>query len=85
MISLVASAKSTIPPFLSLSVAELSEQIGGSGRAKAVWEALRNGEDPRLLPDSGKAVSDFLLVSGVVDVMDSIVPDGSPAFIGSHN
>jgi hypothetical protein len=25
------------------------------------------------------------LVSGVVDVMDSIVPDGSPAFIGSHN
>ena len=61
MISLVASAKSTIPPFLSLSVAELSEQIGGSGRAKAVWEALRNGDDPRLLPDSGKAVSDFLL------------------------
>ena len=25
------------------------------------------------------------VVSGVVDVMDSIVPDGSPAFIGSHN
>ena len=25
------------------------------------------------------------IVSGVVDVMDSIVPDGSPAFIGSHN
>ena len=27
----------------------------------------------------------MFFVSGVVDVMDSIVPDGSPAFIGSHN
>ncbi len=26
-----------------------------------------------------------VLVSGVVDVMDLIGPDGSPAFIGSHN
>jgi len=50
---------------------------GGEGRGGAKGGEGSGGEG------SGRGVA--AVVSGVVDVMDSIVPDGSPAFIGSHN
>eukprot|EP00969_Alexandrium_andersonii_P007590 330554-Alexandrium_andersonii.AAC.1 len=33
-------------PVLSCSFEELSDTLGGSGRAKMVWDVLRKGENP---------------------------------------
>jgi 23S rRNA (adenine2503-C2)-methyltransferase len=38
--------RSAPPPLLALSPAELGERLGGVGRAKAVYGALRRGRDP---------------------------------------
>ena len=51
-----------------------SRRLSGLYRLSQPSLALCFGSDPTAT-----------IVSGVVDVMDSIVPDGSPAFIGSHN
>jgi hypothetical protein len=47
--SLLSSSSTTTPsqnPFLSLSLDELAESLGGRGRALACWECLRLGVDP---------------------------------------
>ena len=40
------------PPLLSLSVEELASTVGGTGRARRIWEALRKGQLPIDIDDS---------------------------------
>ena len=37
-------------PLLSMPYVELCEVLGGSGRAKIMWESIKKGEHPLLLP-----------------------------------
>jgi hypothetical protein len=63
------------PQGLVRIVAKRARELGATAAVLVVSSlALCFGSDPTAT-----------IVSGVVDVMDSIVPDGSPAFIGSHN
>lgn len=43
-------SSTTTKSVLSIPFDELSELIGGSGRAKIMWDSLKNGENPLLLP-----------------------------------
>jgi hypothetical protein len=43
-------SSTTTKSILSIPFDELSELIGGSGRAKIMWDSLKNGENPLLLP-----------------------------------
>lgn len=43
-------SSTTTKSVLSIPFDELSELIGGSGRAKIMWDSLKNGDNPLLLP-----------------------------------